>query len=83
MVYRVKRAVAVAFLEGFDSGVAELRKLPPQEVIGYLPYHAALGSLAERSGDVEAARSAYTVALNLSQTPADRGFFTDRLATLD
>ncbi len=79
VVVEVNRAVATGFRDGFAAGIRALRALPPQEVLGYLPYHAALGSLAERAPDPELAVSAYQVALNLSRSPADRKFFAERL----
>lgn len=78
----VNRAIAVGFAEGFDRGIELLRALPPAEVDGYLPYHAALASLAERADDLETARAAYQVAADLSRVPVDRAFFEARLARL-
>lgn len=82
VVLEVARAVAVGFHEGFDRGIDLLRALPRADVIGYLPYHAALASLAERAGDCETAGSAYRVALNLSRAHADREYFAARIDQL-
>ncbi|MEM6989833.1 MAG: sigma-70 family RNA polymerase sigma factor [Myxococcota bacterium] len=81
-VLAVNRAVAVGFHRGHGEGISALRSLPPEEVLGYLPYHAALGSLSERAGDLESATSSYRVAANLSHNDVDRAFFEGRLDAL-
>lgn len=80
VMVEVNRAVAIGFFRGFDDGIAQLRTLPAADVVTYLPYHAALASLAERAGERALAASAYRVALNLSRVAADRQFFSARLA---
>ena len=82
VVLEVNRAVAVGFRDGFDRGLALLRAIETGHVVGYLPYHAALGSLAERAGDRDTAASAYQVAANLSRTRVDREFFEARMKSL-
>ena len=80
--FRVNRAVAVGFAESPDRGLAALGALPPDEVASYLPYHAAVGALAARSGQRDRALSAYRRAAQLSATAADRSFFDRRIAAL-
>ena len=81
-VFEVNRAVAVGFHAGFDRGLEELRTLPRSELVGYLPYHAAVGSLAERAGRPREAVDAYRVAANLSRSDADRAFFEGKIADM-
>ncbi len=81
-VVRLNRAVAVAETAGPAPALALLDGL--DERLG--AYHllpATRADLLRRLGEPEAARAAYTRALELAGNAADRAFLTQRLAELD
>lgn len=83
-VVALNRAVAVAMRDGSRAGLALIDALHAQgELRGYALSHAARADLLRRQGDNEAARTAYSVALSLSQQDAERAFLSRRLQELN
>ncbi len=74
-VVALNRAVAVAEVEDVGAALLELDGL---ELDGYHLFHATRAELLHRSGDVEAADSAYAEALALVSNQAERRFLEER-----
>jgi RNA polymerase sigma-70 factor, ECF subfamily len=72
-VVALNRAIAVAELHGPDDGLAALAQLG-SALEDYQPYHAARADLLARTGQPDAARSAYDRAIELSDNPTERRF---------
>ena len=82
-VVAVNRAVAVAHARGAAAGLKLLDEVGAQGgLAGFEPYWVARADLCARMGDVEAARSAYGLAIGLQTDPAARAFLIERLAAL-
>jgi RNA polymerase sigma-70 factor, ECF subfamily len=72
-VVRINRAVAVAFAESAQTGLAILDDLQVDPRLErYQPLHAARAELLRRAGDPEAADAAYEAALTLTSNAAER-----------
>lgn len=83
-VIALNRAVAVAMAEGPLRGLALLNRLEADgELADYFPFHAAHADLMRRAGWRDAARTAYTRALTLSENEVERAFVERRLRELD
>jgi RNA polymerase sigma-70 factor, ECF subfamily len=52
------------------------------ELAGFEPYWVARADLCAKLGEVDAARSAYSLAIGLQTDPAARAFLIERLAAL-
>jgi RNA polymerase sigma-70 factor (ECF subfamily) len=77
-VVALNRAVAVAERDGPEAGLAALAGL---ELDGYHLFHAARADLLRRLDRREAAADAYRRALSLTDSPVEREFLAERLAT--
>jgi RNA polymerase sigma-70 factor (ECF subfamily) len=78
-VVELNRAVAVAELDGPEAGLAVLDSL---ELNHYRYYHSARANLLHRAGRDNEARRAYSCAIDLAQTEAERRSLQERLAQL-
>jgi RNA polymerase sigma-70 factor (ECF subfamily) len=82
-VIEVNRAVAVAFAEGPEPGLALLRPLLAEPSLErYQPLYAAHAELLRRSGDRGGAAAAYQRAIALSANAVERAELGRRLATV-
>ena len=82
-VVAVNRAAAVAHAHGAAAGLKLLDEVGAQGgLAGFEPYWVARADLCAKMGDVEAARSAYHLAIGLQTDPAARAFLVERLAAL-
>ncbi|MGG2397724.1 RNA polymerase sigma factor [Pseudomonas sp. SH1-B] len=82
-VIELNRAVALAMLEGEETGLMEIeRLLASGELGGYHLLHAARADLLRRLGRNEQAIAAYRQALALAQQGPDRQFLQKRLEEL-
>lgn len=82
-VIELNRAVALAMLEGEETGLMEIeRLLASGELDGYHLLHAARADLLRRLGRNEQAIAAYRQALALAQQGPDRQFLLKRLGEL-
>jgi RNA polymerase sigma-70 factor (ECF subfamily) len=79
-VVELNRAVAVAMAEGPDQGLAIVDEI--QDLDGYHLLHATRADLLRRLERREEARAAYTRALELGGTDAERAFLERRLAEI-
>lgn len=80
-VVELNRAVAVAFAEGFESGLAMLDRLGDSGALdGYHLLHASRADLLRRLGRASEASVAYRSALDLVTTGPERDFLKRRLA---
>jgi RNA polymerase sigma-70 factor (ECF subfamily) len=80
-VVAVNRAVAVAFAEGPEAGLALLDVLTRDSRLErYQPLHAARADLLRRAGDAAGADAAYATAIDLSANPAERAALERRRA---
>jgi RNA polymerase sigma-70 factor (ECF subfamily) len=78
-VVDLNRAVAVAFAEGPEAGLALMAPLA-EDLARYHLYHAARADLLRRLGRREEARAAYERALGLTANAVERRFLRQRLA---
>jgi RNA polymerase sigma-70 factor (ECF subfamily) len=78
-VVELNRAVAVAMVEGPGAGLADLERI--DGLGAYLHYHSTRGSLLEKLGRDDEARSAYERALELSPTGTERVFLEAKLSS--
>ncbi|HET6794713.1 MAG TPA: DUF6596 domain-containing protein, partial [Acidimicrobiales bacterium] len=74
-VVALNRAVAVAELDGPESGLDALAGVGLEE---YQPYHAARADLLARAGRTQEALAAYDRAVDLTANPAEREFLMRR-----
>jgi RNA polymerase sigma-70 factor, ECF subfamily len=82
-VVAVNRAVAIAHAQGASAGLELLDEVGTKsELAGFEPYWVARADLCAKLGEVEAARSAYSLAIGLQTDPAARAFLIERLAAL-
>ena len=82
-VVAVNRAAAVAHAQGAAAGLKLLDEVWAQGgLAGFEPYWVARADLCAKTGDVEAARRAYHLAIGLQTDPASRAFLVERLAAL-
>jgi len=80
-VVALNRAVAVAFAEGPERGLALIDDLAADGTLdGYHLLHAARADLLRRLGRYEEAVAAYRRALDLATSPVERAFLEGRVA---
>jgi RNA polymerase sigma-70 factor (ECF subfamily) len=79
-IVELNRAVAVAELEGPETGLAILGRL---DLASYRYFHSTRAELLRRAGRTEEARDAYQRALELAHTDAERRSLNRELATLE
>ncbi|MDP0499127.1 MAG: RNA polymerase sigma factor [Verrucomicrobiota bacterium JB022] len=78
-VVALNRAVAVAMASGYETGLAELERLPLHD---YHPWHAARADLLRRLGRWPEALGSYEAALTLATDPAEVRFLQRRRGDL-
>jgi RNA polymerase sigma-70 factor (ECF subfamily) len=76
-IVELNRAVAIAMAGDIEDG---LRRIDQLALERYHYFHAARADLLRRLGDEPAARAAYTRALELTDSKAERAFLLKRLA---
>jgi RNA polymerase sigma-70 factor (ECF subfamily) len=82
-VVAINRAVAVAFADGWDAGLALLEALDADgRLARYLPLHAARAELLWRAGDPTRADAAYGRAIALASNGHERAALERRRADL-
>ena len=82
-VVAVNRAAAVAHARGPAAGLELLDEVGAQGgLAGFEPYWVARADLCAKLGEVDAARSAYGLAIGLQTDPAARDFLIERMAAL-
>ena len=82
-VVAVNRAAAVARARGAAAGLKLLDEVGAKGgLAGFEPYWVARADLCAKLGEVDAARSAYGLAIGLQTDPAARAFLIERLAAL-
>lgn len=82
-VIELNRAVAIAMRDGPADGLAHLDNLLTRgQLKDYYLLHAARADLLRQMGDPEGARSAYQIALGLTEQEPERRFLQHRLDTL-
>ena len=82
-VVAVNRAAAVAHARGAAAGLKLLDEVEAKGgLAGFEPYWVARADLCAKLGEVNAARSAYGLAIGLQTDPAARAFLIERLAAL-
>jgi RNA polymerase sigma-70 factor, ECF subfamily len=83
-VVELNRAVAIAMRDGPEAGLELVdRVIDDGELDAYHLAHAARADLLRRLGRTDAAREAYTRALDLARQEPERRFLARRLAELD
>ena len=78
-VVELNRAIAIAEVEGPAQALAILEQLP---LLEYRYFHSTRADLLRRLGRSEEAHDAYSQALTLTQTDAERRFLETRIAEL-
>ena len=82
-VVAVNRAAAVAHAHGPAAGLELLDEVGAKGgLAGFEPYWVARADLCAKLGEVDAARSAYSLAIGLQTDPAARAFLIEQLAAL-
>jgi RNA polymerase sigma-70 factor (ECF subfamily) len=81
-VVAVNRAAAVGHARGPAAGLELLDEVGQGGLAGFEPYWVARADLCAKLGEVDAARSAYGLAIGLQSDPAARAFLIERLAAL-
>ena len=80
-VIALNRAIAVAQLEGPQSGIDQINAIDDRERLESYPFFdAALGELELRAGRHANARTYFEAALTLARNPMERRFLESRLA---
>jgi len=78
----LNRAVALGFAHGPGVGLRELDALDDSMLIDYHPAFVARADMLERLGRVEEARSAYGLALTMTQNSGERTYLQRKLEAL-
>jgi RNA polymerase sigma-70 factor (ECF subfamily) len=79
-VVALNRAIAIAQLEGGESGLKAIGAIAdPHRLAAYPFYWAALGELALRQGDRQNARGHFRAALVRARNPMERRFLEQRI----
>jgi RNA polymerase sigma factor (sigma-70 family) len=79
-IVALNRAIAVANVHGPAAGIEAIDAIPEgRKLQSYHLYHAALGELAFRAGDLSAAERSFGSALQLADTRSERAFLEKRL----
>ena len=80
-VIQLNQAVAVSMADGPQSGLRLLEPLT-DELSAFAPYHLARADMLRRTNQLEAARDAYRLALDLTQNQVERDFILTRITAL-
>jgi RNA polymerase sigma-70 factor (ECF subfamily) len=77
-VVAINRALAIGALEGPAAALTALDAISSDpRLVDYQPWWAARADLLTRTGDADAARAAYDMAIGLARDPAVRRFLQD------
>ena len=79
-VVELNRGVALAMAEGPEAGLAAIDRI--EGLDGYLQYHVARAGLLREAGSRDEALAAYARALELTDSPVQRGFLGRRIGEL-
>jgi RNA polymerase sigma-70 factor (ECF subfamily) len=80
-IIRLNQAVAVSMAASPGGGLRLLEPLA-EELDAYAPFHLARADMLRRMGQLESAREAYRLALDLTQNQVERDFILGRIAGL-
>jgi RNA polymerase sigma-70 factor (ECF subfamily) len=80
-IIRLNQAVAVSLAASPSGGLRLLEPLA-EELDAYAPFHLARADMLRRMGQLESAREAYRLALDLTQNQVERDFILGRIAGL-
>ena len=80
-VYELNRIVAISYAESAEVALAMLGPIA-QALVQYQPFHAVQADLLARCGRREEARVAYSTAISLSQSEAEKLFLASRMEAL-
>jgi RNA polymerase sigma-70 factor (ECF subfamily) len=80
-IIRLNQAVAVSMAASPGGGLRLLEPLA-EELAAYAPFHLARADMLRRMGQLESAREAYRLALDLTQNQVERDFILGRIAGL-
>lgn len=82
-IVELNRAVALSMVEGPTAGLAVLEPLKSDPKLSrYALYHAVIGDLAQRNGDLATAQTAFARALELPCSRPERRFIESKIARL-
>ncbi len=80
-IIQLNHAVAVSMASGPKAGLHLLEPLA-DALSAFAPFHLARADMLRRTDQMELARAAYRVALDLTQNAVERDFIVERIATL-
>jgi RNA polymerase sigma-70 factor (ECF subfamily) len=80
-IIRLNQAVAISMAASPGGGLRLLEPLA-EELGAYAPFHLARADMLRRMGQLESAREAYRLALDLTQNQVERDFILGRIAGL-
>ena len=82
-IVELNRAVAVAYVQGFEASLTLVRKLSAEGTLNdYAPLFSVLAELLSRTNRTVEARSAFTRAIELSLSEPERRYLQQKLAEL-
>lgn len=81
-VYLLNRAVALSYCSGEKAALSALDGIEA-DLADYQPFHAAKADFLRRNGRIEAARSCYQRAVELSANESERQFLLSRMTLTD
>jgi RNA polymerase sigma factor (sigma-70 family) len=83
-IVALNRAIAIAQADGPAPGLAEIRAIADADRLAEYPfYHAAIGELELRSGNVASARKSFQAAAAVARNPTERRFLERRASACD
>ncbi len=81
-MYLLNRAVALSYCSGEKAALSALDGIEA-DLADYQPFHAAKADFLRRNGRIEAARSCYQRAVELSANESERQFLLSRMTLTD
>jgi RNA polymerase sigma-70 factor (ECF subfamily) len=80
-IIQLNHAVAVSMASSPNNGLRLLEPLA-DELRAFAPFHLARADMLRRTGQIDLAREAYGIALDLTQNKVERDFILERIAAL-
>ena len=79
-IIALNRAIALGYTEGASRGIMALKEIKNLDKNSF--YHAALGDFLQKNGELNAAKTAYNLALNCTQLESEKRFILLKIGQL-